>query len=258
MVFTFIDSHCHFDFDPFKNNEVSYLQMAKDKGVTTLVVPSVNQSNWDQVSRLAHQFDEIYYALGIHPLFITPSYERELENLGELLDGKNKKCVAIGECGLDFWHPESDMETQISVFRQHCLLAKQHQLPLIVHSRKSHDIVLKLLREVRPEKGGVIHGFSGSLQQANQFIELGFYIGVGGVISYERAKKTKMVISQLPLDKIILETDAPDMPLFGFQGEKNSPDKVRNVFEYLSLIRKESMQTISETVYKNTTSLFGI
>lgn len=232
--------------------------MAKDKGVTTLVVPSVNQSNWNHVSRLAHQFDEIYYALGIHPLFITPSYERELENLGELLDGKNKKCVAIGECGLDFWYPESDIETQISVFRQHCLLAKQHQLPLIVHSRKSHDMVLKLLREIQPERGGVIHGFSGSLQQANQFIDLGFYIGVGGVISYERAKKTKMVISQLPLDKIILETDAPDMPLFGFQGEKNSPDKVRNVFEYLSLIRKESMQTISETVYKNTTSLFGI
>lgn len=119
-------------------------------------------------------------------------------------------------------------------------------------------MVLKLLREIRPERGGVIHGFSGSLQQANQFIELGFYIGVGGVISYERAKKTKMVISQLPLDKILLETDAPDMAVFGFQGEKNTPDKVQNIFEYLSLIRKESMQTISETVYKNTTSLFGI
>lgn len=258
MAYMFIDSHCHFDFDPFKNNEAFYLQMAKEKGVTTLVVPSVNQSNWHQVSALADRFDGIYYALGIHPLFITSDYDQALQQLAQLLMDKNNKCVAIGECGLDFWYQESDKETQIAVFRQHCLLAHQHQLPLIVHSRKSHDIVLKILREMKPEKGGVIHGFSGSLQQANQFIELGFYIGVGGVISYERAKKTKMVISQLPLDKIILETDAPDMPLFGFQGEKNTPEKVQKVAEYVSLIRNESMQTISETVYKNTTSLFGI
>jgi TatD DNase family protein len=258
MAFRFIDSHCHFDFAPFKGNEALYLEMAKDRGVTTFIVPSVNQSNWNQVNGLSKQFDGIYYALGIHPLFITSNYEKELESLVALLDEENNKCVAIGECGLDFWHQDNDKEIQISVFRQQCLLAKKHQLPLIIHSRKSHDMVVKLLREIRPERGGVIHGFSGSLQQANQFIELGFYIGVGGVISYERAKKTKMVVSQLPLDKILLETDAPDMPLFGFQGQKNTPDKVQKVCEHLALIRKESMQTISETVYKNTTSLFWI
>ena len=114
------------------------------------------------------------------------------------------------------------------------------------------------MREIKPEKGGVIHGFSGSLQQAEQIIRLGFYIGAGGVISYERAIQTKNAISKIPLEKILLETDSPDMPLNGFQGEVNTPDNVVNLFEYLSVIRKEPKQTIANIVYKNTTSLFSI
>ena len=258
MSVEFIDSHCHLDFLPFAGNESYYLQKAQEKGVTKFIVPSVNKSNWASVVSLSQQHSSIYYALGIHPLFISDDYQSEIDLLKLSLQEHRDKCVAIGECGLDFWDPECDRDAQIYVFREQCLLAKQYQLPLIIHSRKSHDHVLKRLREIKLEKGGVIHGFSGSLQQANQFIELGFYIGVGGVISYERAKKTKMVVSQLPLDKVLLETDAPDMPLFGFQGKKNTPDKVQKVCEHLALIRKESMQTISETVYKNTTSLFGI
>ena len=220
MRYAFIDSHCHFDFAPFAGNEVTYLQQAKEKGLTDLIVPSVNHKNWDNVTLLAHQYQNIYYALGIHPLFIDGNPDELLTLLSKYIESRRKKCVAIGECGLDFWFPESDKDTQITVFYEQCVLAKKHQLPLIIHSRKSHDVVLKILREIAPEKGGVIHGFSGSLQQAEQFIQLGFYIGVGGIISYERAMKTRKVISQLPIDKILLETDAPDMPLCGFQGQK--------------------------------------
>nr|VVV03167.1 putative metal-dependent hydrolase YjjV [Aliivibrio wodanis] len=258
MSFEFIDSHCHLDFSPFSGNEAYYLQKAQAKGISKFIVPSVNQFNWAKVVSLSEQHESIYYALGIHPLFISSDHQAEVTSLKQFVSEHRGKCVAIGECGLDFWDKESNRDVQIDVFREQCFLAKNHQLPLIIHSRKSHDHVLKILREIKPEKGGVIHGFSGSLQQAEQFIRLGFYIGVGGVISYERAIKTKNAISKIPLEKILLETDSPDMPLNGFQGEINTPDNVVNLFEYLSVIRKEPKQTIANIVYKNTTSLFSI
>ncbi|WP_122036688.1 TatD family hydrolase [Aliivibrio sp. EL58] len=258
MSFEFIDSHCHLDFSPFSGNEPYYLQKAQAKGVSKFIVPSVNQSNWANVVSLSRQNASIYYALGIHPLFISNDHQSELASLKLFVNEHRDKCVAVGECGLDFWDKESNRDIQIDVFREQCLLAKIHQLPLIVHSRKSHDHVFKILREIKPEKGGVIHGFSGSLQQAEQFISLGFLIGVSGVITYERAKKTREVIAQIPLEMILLETDSPDMPINGFQGEPNSPDKVLSIYEYLCLLRKESKQTVAKAVYKNTTSLFGI
>lgn len=258
MSFKLIDTHCHLDFSPFSESETYYLNKAQESGVTKFIVPSVNQLNWDKVSELAERNEGVYYALGIHPLFISSDYENEIERLKDKFKVQAQARIAIGECGLDFWDPECNRDIQIHVFREQCLLAKTHQLPLIVHSRKSHDHVLKVLREIKPEKGGVIHGFSGSLQQANQFINLGFYIGVGGVISYERAIKTKRTISELSLDRLLLETDAPDMPLSGFQGVPNSPDKVRHILECLILLRKESRETIANAVYRNTNHLFGI
>ena len=258
MSFEFIDTHCHLDFSSFAGNEAYYLQKAQEKGVSKFIVPSVNQSNWARVVSLSQQYESIYYALGVHPLFISDDYQNEIDLLTRFVQDHRGKCVAIGECGLDFWEPESNREIQIRVFRAQCLLAKQYQLPLIIHSRKSHDVIFNILREMKLDRGGVIHGFSGSFQQAEQFIQLGFYIGVGGVISYERAIKTKNAIAQIPLDKILFETDSPDMPLSGFQGEINTPDKVVNLCDYLSMIRKESKQSIANVVYKNTTSLFRI
>ncbi|WP_300174548.1 TatD family hydrolase [uncultured Aliivibrio sp.] len=258
MSFELIDSHCHLDFSPFAGNEAYYLQKAQEKGVSKFIVPSVNQSNWTRVVSLSQQYESIYYALGVHPLFILDDYQNEIELLKQFVQKHRDKCVAIGECGLDFLGSECNRDIQIHVFREQCLLAKTYQLPLIVHSRKSHDHILKILREIKPKKGGVIHGFSGSLQQANQFINLGFYIGVGGVISYERAIKTKRTISELSLEHLILETDAPDMPLSGFQGVPNSPDKIQNILECLILLRKESRETIANTVCRNTNHLFDI
>ncbi len=258
MLFEFIDSHCHLDFSPFKDNQDYYLEKAQRQGVKKFIVPSVNQSNWQSVWSLAQQYESVYCALGIHPLFIADDYQSELIQLKQFIYQHQNKCVAIGECGLDFWDKNNQQEIQVMVFREQCILAKKYQLPLIIHSRKSHDRVLKILREIKPEKGGVIHGFSGSLQQANQFIDLGFLIGVGGVITYERAKKTKNVIAAIKLDKILLETDSPDMPIDGYQGQPNSPDKVSNIYECLSLLRKESKQTVARAVYKNTRLLFGI
>ena len=261
MTTKLIDSHCHFDFPPFKDNELFYLEKARSVGVKKLIIPSVNSSNWETVERLSHQYPELYYALGIHPQFLTENDEDDVKKLEVLLANKaNKanKCVAIGECGLDFWNQEYDKKHQMNVFKMQCKLAVKYGLPLIIHSRKSHDVVLKILREIKPLKGGVIHGFSGSTQQAEAFIKLGFFIGVGGVISYDRSMKTKRTISELPLEWLMLETDAPDMPLSGFQGTPNSPDKVSNILECLILIRKEPRETIANAVYRNANHLFGI
>ncbi len=166
--------------------------------------------------------------------------------------------MAVGECGLDpKAHASAELQTE-SLLTQ-LKLAEDFCLPLILHGRRPvHDETLKLLRRVRPSRGGVIHGFSGSLQQARHYIELGFKLGVGGVITYPRANKTRTVFRELELEHLLLETDSPDMPLAGYQGQRNEPLRVVEVFAELCRIRGETQQTVGGQLEQNVQDLFGI
>ncbi|WP_445495092.1 TatD family hydrolase [Photorhabdus sp. SF281] len=254
----FIDTHCHFDFPPFRDDEQQSLQRAAQGGVDKIIVPAVSGKNLQRVSELARVYPEIYAALGLHPLYINEHQESHLADLERLLKQKNEKRVAVGEIGLDLYMVEPQFEKQKQLLRAQLRLAKQCELPVILHSRKSHDQLAAILRRIDLPRTGVVHGFAGSLSQAEAFIRLGYYIGIGGTMTYARAQKTRRAVAELPLTSLVLETDAPDMPLFGFQGEPNRPERITGVFASLCELRRESADEIAVQLYSNSVELFRL
>ncbi|MDC9596075.1 TatD family hydrolase [Xenorhabdus anantnagensis] len=254
----FIDTHCHFDFFPFVGDEIESLNQARQMGVEKIIVPTISQMNFQRVTALAEDYSPIYAAFGLHPLYIAEHQAVHLDELDQKLQEKDAKCVAVGEIGLDLYMPDPQIEKQKSMLEAQLKLAKQHDLPVILHSRKSHDQLAAILRKHKLPRTGVVHGFSGSLSQAQAFIRLGFYIGVGGTITYDRAQKTRNTISQLPLSALVLETDAPDMPLSGFQGQPNRPERVAQIFSVLCELRQEPSDEIAKQIYQNSVTLFAI
>lgn len=258
--YSFIDTHCHFDFPVF-SDLIKELSKAQEAGVCKIVIPATQQSGWGHLHDLSVQHSSLYYSLGLHPYFLEQHSEVSLEQLGEALTQRSQRCIAVGECGLDFMLDdalltESNIQKQYQLFDGQLKLAIKHNLPIIIHARQSHDKILQRLRKFKPQKGGVIHAFSGSKQQAMEYVKLGFYIGVGGVITYERAKKTRQAIAELPLTALVLETDAPDMPVSGFQGQPNHPAHLVDIFNSLCSLRQESKSDIADQLWHNSCCLF--
>lgn len=252
----FIDTHCHFDFPPFSGDEDASLQRAADAGVGKIIIPATEAENFTRVLALAEQFAPLYAAVGLHPIVVERHDDGSLAALEAVLAAKPKKLVAIGEIGLDLYRDNPQFEHQAFLLDEQLLLAKRYDLPVILHSRRTHDKLAMHLKRHNLPRTGVVHGFSGSLQQAERFIQLGYKIGVGGTISYPRASKTREVMAALPLEALILETDAPDMPLNGFQGQPNRPERIADVFSNLCSLRSESPEQIAQTLYNNTYALF--
>lgn len=256
MTFRFIDTHCHFDFPPFTGDETASLSQAAQAGVEKIIVPATEASRFDTVLSLASQHAPLYAALGLHPGVIEKHDDRSLEALASALASKPEKLIAVGEIGLDLYREDPQFERQQRLLDAQLQLAKQYDLPVILHSRRTHDkLAMHLKRHALP-RTGVVHGFSGSLQQAVRIVELGYKIGVGGTITYPRASKTRAVMAQLPLSALVLETDAPDMPLNGYQGQPNRPERVAQVFHELCTLRDESPADIAEALWCNSHQLF--
>ncbi len=207
-----IDSHCHLDALEFDIDRLQVRQAARHLGVVSCVIPAVERANFEAVRTLAHQLQD-FYALGIHPLYTGRSQEGDLLFLRDELTRFNGdlRLVALGEIGLDGWVQSLDWAKQMHFYKEQLKLAHAFQLPVILHVRKSADALLKCLRET-DVPGGIAHAFTGSLQQAEQFIELGFCLGFGGAISFDRANRLRGLLKSLPLSSIVLETDAPDIP----------------------------------------------
>ncbi len=256
MCPVFIDTHCHFDFPPFTTHEQESLTLAAQSGVERIIVPAVSAEMFDGILSLSRQFSMVYAALGLHPLYVAVHHQDSLDRLEQLLKGNAVKLVAVGEIGLDEYMDEPLIERQQWLLSEQLTFAKRYELPVILHSRRTHDRLAKVLRQSDLPRTGVVHGFSGSLEQAKAFVRLGYRIGVGGVITYPRAQKTRNVMAALPLSALVLETDAPDMPLSGFQGQPNRPERVKQVFEQLCLLRAEPAQQIAEQLYTNSMELF--
>ncbi|QTF10131.1 metal-dependent hydrolase [Brenneria izadpanahii] len=254
---TFIDTHCHFDFPPFSENVSESLRLAATAGVERIVIPAVESRYFERVLALSHHHPSLYAALGLHPLYISRHRDADLELLQDRLHQHPAKLAAVGEIGLDFYMQTPQLARQCALLEAQLKLARQHDLPVILHSRRSHDRLAQLLRRIDVPRTGVIHGFAGSLEQAQAFIRLGYYIGVGGTITYPRANKTRQAIARLPLDRLLLETDAPDMPVSGYQGEPNRPERIAAVFQSLCQLRPESADDIAGAIYRNTLRLFG-
>lgn len=258
MSFRFTDTHCHFDFPPFAGDETASIARADDAGVERIIVPAIAARYFDRVCHLARQHTALYAALGLHPIVIEEHSEESLQRLEQMLAAKPEKVVAIGEIGLDLYRDDPQFERQQQVLDAQLKLAKRFDLPVILHSRRTHDKLAMHLKKHDLPRRGVVHGFAGSLQQAQRFVELGYCIGVGGTITYPRASKTRDVMAQLPLSALLLETDAPDMPLNGFQGQPNRPERAAQVFDTLCELRREAPDVIAHALLENTQRLFAL
>ncbi|HFV9237623.1 TPA: TatD family hydrolase [Enterobacter mori] len=258
MTHRFVDTHCHFDFPPFTGDEVPSIDRAARAGVDAIIVPAIEAAYFERVLDLARRHDALYAALGLHPIVIEHHLEEHLDRLDAVLQTAENKLVAIGEIGLDLYRENPQFERQQTILDAQLRLAKRHDLPVILHSRRTHDKLAMHLKRIDLPRRGVVHGFSGSLQQAQRFIELGYHIGVGGTITYPRASKTRDVMARLPLSALLLETDAPDMPLNGFQGQPNRPEQAARVFTALCELRPEPAAVIAHALLENTRTLFGI
>jgi len=248
-----IDSHCHLDFARLGNVE-EVLAQANHADVKQFVVPSVDKNNWRQVLKLSKQHYQIHAALGIHPYFLCA--DNQITRLEQLARNQHRSIVAIGELGLD-GSIDAPLEQQLSVLLPQLKLASELDLPVICHAHKAYDPLLKQLRRYSL-KGGVVHGFSGSLVQAQEFIKLGFKLGVGGVITYPRAKKTRGVIADVGLEHIVLETDAPDMPIYGCQGQVNTPANLTAIAQALAQLTEQSVADVARITSCNSRELFGL
>ena len=211
-----IDTHCHLDAAEFDADRDAVRQRARDAGVALCVIPAVERANWHKVRDVAHRYGDVY-ALGIHPLYVPQAQEDDLQALDALLTASkdDPRLVAVGEIGLDYFVPElcepAQRAKQWRFYTAQLQLARKHSLPVILHVRRSADMLLKGLRQTQVQ-GGMAHAFNGSLQQAQAFIELGFVLGFGGAMTFERATQLRHLAATLPLSAIVLETDAPDIP----------------------------------------------
>ncbi|OOF63662.1 deoxyribonuclease [Rodentibacter pneumotropicus] len=260
----FFDTHTHLDYlQQFTGEPLSQLvENAKQAGVEKILIVAVLARGFKTIQKMTALYPEnLYYGLGLHPLYIKEHSEEDLLVLERALAQRDKNATAVAEIGLERATPDllTDelWQKQCHFFETQLYLAKKFALPVNIHSRKSHDQVFTFLKRISLPKYGVIHGFAGSYEQAKRFVDLGYKIGVGGTITYQRANKTRLAIAKLPLDALVLETDSPDMLVFGFQGQPNRPERIINTFEVLCELRGESADRIAEIIWNNSDELFG-
>jgi len=259
----FSDSHCHLDFAEFKPDLQQLLTQCSQQAIHRCVIPSIAPNNWQTVLNLVQQPDnpvQLFAALGIHPWFLNDLNNSHLNDLSSQVKQHKQHIIAIGEAGIDGKIAEqfNNFDKQMHFFEQQLILAQDEQLPIIIHHRRSHQHIVPLLKQHNVDKTGVIHAFSGSYQQATQYIDLGYKLGVGGTITYPRAKKTINAIKRLPLTSLVLETDAPAMPLAGYQDQRNSPLQITEIFKTLATIRTENEQQLAKQLELNIEDLFNI
>jgi TatD DNase family protein len=264
-----IDTHCHLDAGEFAPDVAAVRARAAANGVAHCVLPAVEVGNFDAVRLLAHEFSDSY-ALGIHPLLVPEAQDADLQALdAELARRKSDpRLVAVGEIGLDYFVPaltESLMrERQEHFYRAQLKLARKHGLPVILHVRRSADKLLKHLRELAPEGGwnGIAHAFNGSEQQALEFIRLGFKLGFGGAVTYEAARQLRRLAAGLPLDSLVMETDAPDMPPHwiyataaqretGVAQGRNEPGELPRIAQQVADLRGIPLQALAQATTAN-------
>lgn len=257
-----IDTHCHLDALEFSEDRDAVIKRAGCAGVGAIVIPAVERANFAAVQELARQFGGGYYALGIHPIAVPDAQDEDLEYLEQRLEAslEDPRFVGIGEIGLDFFLPELKQpamrEKQERFFDAQLKLARRFELPVIVHVRRSQDDILKYLRRYEGVTG-IAHAFNGSFQQAEQFIHQGFALGFGGAMTFERSLQIRRLASRLPLEALVLETDAPDIPpaWLGKPGGKpprNEPAHVARIGRELAKLRGLPYQDVVAATGRNT------
>ncbi|MBW8897996.1 MAG: TatD family hydrolase [Massilia sp.] len=251
-----IDTHCHLDAHEFGTESVDVARNAQALGVGMIVIPAVGRGNFDVVRRLAHDVPNASYALGIHPIYVPQAMDDDLAELRRQVEASlgDPRFVAIGEIGLDFFIPmlcEPAMRARQERFlREQLRIARDFDLPVLTHVRRSQDQVLKHVRQIRPP-GGIAHAFNGSFQQAQNFIDVGFHLGFGGAMTFTRALQIRRLAADLPLSSIVLETDAPDISPAWVHPGRNSPEQLPAIGAALADMRALDPDAVRVATHAN-------
>lgn len=251
-----IDTHCHLDASEFEGESLAVARDAAHKGVHQIVIPAVAAFNFDTVRSLSHAQPNCAYALGIHPIFVPKAEESDLHYLRErVADALNDgRFVGIGEIGLDFFIPalkeQALREKQEHFYSEQLKIARDFDLPVILHVRRSQDVILKFLRRIQV-RGGIAHAFNGSFQQADMFIGLGFKLGFGGAMTFPRALQIRRLATELPLEHIVLETDAPDISPAWLHPQRNTPAELPQIGASLAELRNIPVDAVAQTTCAN-------
>jgi len=273
-----IDSHCHLNFPEFDSGREELLKTCFKCGISSIVIPAVEPAAFSGLRVLCKQqgskeIATLRYSAGLHPWWVKPYLERNsLDLLKQLLSAElgQSNCIALGETGLHLTslinkNENSEVKTtelahydqQVECLKVHLALSEAFSKPIILHSVKAHSELIKYIKAYKSSRG-VVHAFTGSYEQAKAFWDQGFYLGVGGAITYERAKRTREAIKRMPLEALVLETDAPDMPLYGHQGQRNSPVHIVKIADELAALKNESVNVVKQKTIENTQILFDM
>lgn len=254
-MLTLADSHAHLDDVTFDADRDRVIERARAAGVTLQVIPGVDAASWPRIRALCTPGTGLFPAYGMHPMFMHEHRPEHLAALSQWL--VTHRPVAVGEIGLDFHVEGLHAGDQREYFRQQLALARQFDLPVILHARAAMDEVTTTLRRIGGLRG-VVHSFAGSQQQAEQLWKLGFHIGIGGPVTYGRAQRLRRIVASMPIEYLLLESDAPDQPLSTHRGERNEPAYVAEVLQCVADLRGQSPEVVAAATTANVRRLFAI
>jgi len=250
-----IDSHCHLDDPSFDIDRDEVIKRAVESGITGIMIPAIRAGDFDRITNLARQHDTLRACAGLHPLFLGDHDQAAWKAVVDRAE--TGSITAIGECGLDYTHRGENHQTQLELFTRHVELAKRTDLPLIIHANGAVEAVLRCVRRYSGVRG-VIHSFNGSSEQAAAFLDLGFTLGFGGAITHSRATRLRRLVAELPLDSIVLETDAPYQPGELRAGQRNQPAWITEVCDTVAYLQNKPVDIVAKTTTKNARTLFVI
>jgi TatD DNase family protein len=249
------DSHCHLDASEFDADRDAVLLRARSAGVARQVIPAIDARGWPRLRQVCEQQAGLFPAYGLHPMYLSSHRPGHLQELGEWI--AREQPVAVGECGLDFFVDGLDRTSQQLYFDGQLALARDFDLPVIVHARRAVDAVIANIKRVGSLRG-VVHSFSGSPEQARQLWQLGFMVGIGGPATYPRANRLRRLVAEMPLEYLLLETDAPDQPDAEIRGQRNEPARLSFICDTIAQLRRMDAQAVAAATSANAERLFNL
>lgn len=253
--FKLIDTHAHLDFADYQESFDNLISECKSANVEKIIIPGVTLNDLDKIIALIDKYDNLFGAVALHPSEAKDWGDNTYNTLKQY--ASHPKVVAIGETGLDYYWDKTFVDVQKHVFKEHIRLAKELDLPLIIHDRDAHADILEILKE-KDANNGVMHCFSGSAEFAMECVSQGLFIALGGPVTFKNAKKPKDVAKIVPLEKLVLETDSPFLTPHPFRGKRNDPSKIKLVAEEIAIIKEISLQEVAKTTSQNAEKLFKI
>lgn len=250
-----VDTHCHLDVAEFDADRDAVVRRARHAGVTRQVVPAIARRGFAKLREICTATPGLFPAYGLHPMFVAAHEAADLDALATWIE--RERPVAVGECGLDFFVEGLDADAQRRYFDRQLGLARDAGLPVIVHARRAVDEVTAAIRR-SGVRAGVVHSFSGSRQQAEALWALGFSLGIGGPVTHERATRLRAIVTDMPVECLLLETDAPDQPPAGHRGERNEPALLVEVLDTVARLRAAEPSAIAAATTANAERLFGL